>query len=106
MSATLTEEEFSKHVNTTFHVKFADGQIDLELDQVKGYRNKAVEREGMERFSAYFQGPAERQLPQHVYLLEHDQMGEFEIFLVPVSQSDRGFRYEAVFNYFKNSDAD
>ena len=106
MTATLTEEEFSKHVNTTFHVKFIDGQIDLELDEVKDYRNKAVEREGMERFSAYFQGPAQPQLPQHVYLIEHDQMGEFEIFLVPVSQSEHGFRYEAVFNYFKKSNED
>jgi len=101
MSATLTEEEFSKHVNTTFHVKFTDGQIDLVLDEVKGYRNKAVERQGMERFSAYFQGPSQPHLPQRVYLLDHDQMGEFEIFLVPLSQSELGFRYEAVFNYFK-----
>lgn len=101
MSATLTEEEFSKHVNTTFHVKFSDGQVDLDLDEVKGYRNKAVEREGMERFSLYFQGPSKPHLPQHAYLLQHDQMGEFEIFLVPVSQDQRGFRYEAVFNYFK-----
>lgn len=100
MTATLTEEEFSKHVKTTFHVKFTDGQIDLELDEVKGYRNKAVERQGMERFSAFFQGPAQPLLPQHVYLMEHDQMGEFEIFLVPVSQDERGLRYEAVFNYF------
>ena len=105
MTATLTEEEFSKHVNTTFHVKFTDGQLDLELDEVKGYRNKAVERQGMERFSAFFQGgPSQPLLPQHVYFMEHDQMGEFEIFLVPVSQSERGFRYEAVFNYFKNSE--
>jgi hypothetical protein len=101
MTATLTEEEFSRHVKTTFHVKLSDGQVDLELDEVKGYRNKAVEREGMERFSVYFQGPSEPQLQQHVYLLEHDQMGEFEIFLVPVSRNDGGFRYEAVFNYFK-----
>jgi hypothetical protein len=101
MTATLTEEEFSKHVKTTFHVKFPDGQIDLELDEVRGYRNKAVEREGMERFSLYFQGPSSPPLPQHVYLFEHDQMGEFEIFLVPLSQSELGFRYEAVFNYFK-----
>ncbi len=102
MTATLTEEEFSRYLNTTFRVKFTDGQVDLELDEVRAYRNKAVEREGMERFSVYFQGPSEPHLPQRVYLMQHDQMGEFEIFLVPVSRSERGFRYEAVFNYFKS----
>jgi hypothetical protein len=101
MTATLTEEEFSQHVKTAFQVKFNDGQLELELDEVRGYRNKAVEREGMERFSVYFQGPSETHLPQQVYQMQHDQMGEFEIFLVPVSQNERGFRYEAVFNYFK-----
>ena len=101
MTAPLTEKEFSQHLNTTFHVKFPDGQIDLELDEVKGYLSKHREREGMERFSAFFQGPLQPQLPQHLYTLEHDQMGEFDIFLVPIEQSERGFRYEAVFNYFK-----
>ena len=59
----------------------------------------------MERFSVYFKGPTRPFLPQKLYTLQHDQMGEFEIFLVPLSQNDQGFRYEAVFNYFKpNSD--
>jgi len=28
-------------------------------------------------------------------------MGEFDLFLVPIGEDDQGFRYEAVFNYFK-----
>jgi len=28
-------------------------------------------------------------------------MGAFDLFLVPVSRNESGFRYEAVFNYFK-----
>jgi hypothetical protein len=28
-------------------------------------------------------------------------MGEFEMFLVPIARNDAGFRYESVFNYFK-----
>jgi len=28
-------------------------------------------------------------------------MGQFEIFLVPISQNGQGFRYEAVCHYFK-----
>ena len=102
MPAVLTEEEFSKHVNTKFHARLdAEAELDLELTEVKGYRHKATEHEGMERFSVYFRGPEAPLLPQKTYTLQHAQMGEFEIFLVPLSPNDQGSRYEAVFNYFK-----
>jgi hypothetical protein len=100
MSAPLTETEFSKHVNTKFRV-VDEEPVELELTNVKGYLSKADEQTGMERFSAYFHGPAERYLEQKTYSFEHEQMGTFEIFLVPVSRDESGFRYEAVFNYFK-----
>ncbi|MEP6718494.1 MAG: hypothetical protein ABJB21_05085 [bacterium] len=104
MAAILTEDEFSKHVNTKFRLT-TDGehQIELELAEVKGYARKAEEHSGMERFSVFFDGPGDVQLPQGLYSLKHDQMGEFEIFLVPIARDERGFRYEAVFNYFKDS---
>lgn len=102
MAAVLTEEEFSKHVNTTFRARLdAEAEVDLELAEVKGYKNKAIEQKGMERFSVFFKGPEAPRLPQKTYTLRHDQMGEFEIFLVPLSPNDQGCRYEAVFNYFK-----
>jgi len=100
MSAQLTEAEFSKHVNTKFRVA-VEPPIDLELTEVKGYLGKEHEQTGMERFSAFFRGPGDRYLEQKVYSLEHEQMGAFELFLVPVSQDQSGLRYEAVFNYFK-----
>lgn len=100
MSVQLTEAEFSKHVNTKFHVA-VEPPLELELTDVKGYLTKPNEQTGMERFSAFFKGPGDRYLEQKVYALEHEQMGAFELFLVPVSQDQSGFRYEAVFNYFK-----
>ena len=51
MPASLTEEEFSKHVNTTFRARLdAECEVDLELADVKGYQTKATEQKGMERF--------------------------------------------------------
>jgi hypothetical protein len=100
MSAPLTEEEFSKHVNTKFRVT-GEQPIELELDGVKSYLSRENEQTGMERFSVFFHGPRQPFLPQRVYTLEHDRMGVFELFLVPVSGDENGFRYEAVFNYFK-----
>ena len=100
MTAELTEKEFSKHVNTKFRV-VSDEPIELELTEVKGYLGHANEQTGMERFSAFFRGPADRFLAQQTYSIEHEQMGAFELFLVPLSRDESGFRYEAVFNYFK-----
>jgi len=103
MSSILTEAEFSKHVNTKFRVAGAQ-PLELELEEVKGYLSKAHEQQGMERFSAFFRGPRDPLMRQSVYTLEHEGMGTFELFLVPISQDEQGSRYEAVFNYFKPSE--
>lgn len=98
MAANLTEEEFSKHLDTNFRIA-GEEPVDLTLTDVKGYSSQAHEQTGMERFSAFFH--ADRYLAQSVYSLEHEAMGAFELFLVPIAKDEKGFRYEAVFNYYK-----
>jgi len=100
MDIQLTEAEFSKHVNTKFRVA-VEPPVELELTEVKSYLSKEHEETGMERFSVYFLGPGDRFLSQRTYSFEHEQMGNFDLFLVPVKQGQDGFRYEAVFNYYK-----
>jgi hypothetical protein len=97
----LTEKEFAKHLNTNFDTSVDGRPISLQLVEVKGYLPKENEQKGMERFSLFFNGPPDIRLPQNIYELRHAQMGEFEIFLVPVSGDEKSFRYEAVFNYYK-----
>ena len=99
MSAPLTEKEFSKHLNTKF-ITTTEPPLEFELTQIKGYLGGANEETGMERFSLFFYGPGNR-LPQGIYPVEHEAMGAFELFLVPVGQSEGGYQYEAVFNYYK-----
>jgi len=41
-------------------------------------------------------------LPQGIYGLSHERMGDFDLFLVPISREELGFRYEAVFNFQVN----
>jgi len=101
MPVNLTEAEFSKHVGSKFLIKLEPQALELELVEVKGYLPQENEQAGMERFSVFFDGPGHARLPQRLYPLEHELMGEFEIFLVPISGDERGFRYEAVFNYFR-----
>jgi hypothetical protein len=101
MSANLTHDEFSKHVGTQFQIALGEREVGLKLAEVKAYMPLANEQAGMERFSVFFEGPGDAMLPQKTYQLQHEQMGEIDLFLVPISGDERGFRYEAVFNYYK-----
>ena len=105
MSAQPTEEDFRQHLGTKFKVRVeAPRPIELELEEVKGYRAGANEPGGMERFSLFFCGPDDLMLPQGIFVLEHPSMGELLLFIVPVGRDDRGFRYEVVFNYYREGD--
>ena len=104
MPADLSEEEFSKHVNTPFRLSLdPEVPVDLELVEVKGYLKNPGDQDGMERFSLIFKGPAKPLLSQRLYSLNHDGMGALDIFLVPIQPESDGARYEAVYNFFKNS---
>ena len=102
MSEMQTEAEFTKNVNTKFRVMVeAPVPIELTLVSVTPRRIEPHEQEGMERFSAMFMGPREIFLPQQTYRVSHPEMGEFDIFLVALGQEPEGFRYEAVYNYYR-----
>jgi hypothetical protein len=102
MSANLTEAEFSKHIGASFHTSVGEREIAFTLAEVKGYLPSETEQSGMERFSIFFDGPGDVRLPQMTYHLRHPAMGEFDLFLVPIGGDEKGFRYEAVFNYYKS----
>lgn len=102
MSDKQTEGEFAKHVNTKFRIKAdAPQPIELTLVAVTPRRIQPNEEAGMERFSAVFMGPLEVFLPQQTYSVTHPEMGEFDIFLVAIGQESDGFKYEAVYNYYR-----
>ena len=97
----LTEQEFSRHLNSKFQLGLPDRTLELELVEVKAYMPGVNEQAGMERFSVYFDGPPDHRLPQKLYHLEHAAMRDLDLFLVPVAGDEKKVRYEAVFNYFK-----
>ena len=56
----------------------------------------------MELFSLQFRGPFRPRLDQQTHRLEHEKLGEFEIFLTPISADQQsGTIYEAVFHRFR-----
>ena len=96
-------ESFSRHLNTKFRVKLESNEpVELELVEVAVRNTEPNEQAGMERFSTFFYGPANYLLPQQTYELAHHEMGEMYLFIVPIGQDQRGIRYEAVFNLFKD----
>jgi hypothetical protein len=54
--------------------------------------------EGRLPFSIVFLGPLEPVLPQRIYRFEHEALGTFELFIVPIGPDESGMRYEAVFS--------
>ena len=96
-------EHFSQHLNTKFRVNVdSPAPVELELVEVTLRPNEPNEQADMERFSIFFHGPGNFFLPQQTYEVAHPNMGEFAIFLVAIGQDQAGFRYEAVFNRFKD----
>lgn len=102
MAARPTAEDFRQHVGTRFGVRLDTPRpVELELTEVADYNPQASEAANMERFSLFFQGPGDIMLNQGTFTLEHPSMGELMLFMVPIGRDPEGFRYEVVFNYFK-----
>ena len=98
----FSAETFSHHVNTKFMVNVdSPNKVELELVEVAVRKSEPNEQKGMERFSTFFYGPPNFILPQQTYDLVHPELGELQIFLAPIAQDERGTKYEAVFNRFK-----
>lgn len=95
MEASLTHEAFSRNANSKFQVQI-DQDTNVELELIEVSELKLYPRQ--EEFTLVFRGPLDMFLGQGVRFLKHDQMGEFELFIVPVKQDEQGFHYEAVFN--------
>lgn len=81
-----------------------DATFELELAEVTEVAGGAA---GTSRnpFSVLFHGPLEPVLPQGIYRLEHESLGELQLFIVPIGPDEpsapdkrpTAMRYEAVF---------
>lgn len=102
----LREELFAENVKTKFRVAAEGGrEVELELTEVASYRSNDGDQKGLERFSAFFEGPADPFIGQGTFTFEHERMGSFLLFITPIAKTDRGVRYEAVVNRMKNSES-
>lgn len=86
-------------VGSTFRIMQADGSpIELRLASVVPLMDKATNpRLKRKAFSIFFRGPGDTFLPQMMYTMHHETLGESQMFIVPVGRNEEGFEYEAVF---------
>ena len=97
---TFTVETFSGHLGDTFRVYPGDSSpLDVELISATGLGEGAGRGASGRRqpFSIVFRGPGDVPLPQRIYPMEHDRIGSFDLFLVPIGPDEKGLRYEVIF---------
>ncbi len=95
MPERLTHGAFAKQLQTRFRIRW-EGAPDLTivLADVSPLQTSPYH----EQFAIVFRGPLEVPLEQQIYRLEHDAMGAFDLFLVPIGRDQHGYSYEAVFS--------
>jgi hypothetical protein len=95
----LCYEDFADKVGHVFPIGDSDvPQIPLtlaEAELLNAYRTLPGSRTP---FSLIFVARDPRVLPQRIYRLEHDDLGELDIFLVPIGKTADGVSYQAMFN--------
>lgn len=83
----------------TFTLQHPHGAIPAKLVVVESLTARGPkERARREQFSLIFETQRGEPLPQGTYQLEHQSLGQFPLFLVPVGRGKKGVELEAVVN--------
>lgn len=103
MSKLPPQSQFEAHLGEDFRLHAGPEEaFAVTLIDVTGLRPKEPPQDGpapaRPTFSIVFRAPPDCRLAQRIYRLEHDEVGSFELFLVPIGPDRQGQRYEAVFN--------
>ena len=98
----LTIDAFQPRIGQTFRIRQPGGEIAAELIEARALgggpdRARAGASPRRVPFSLSFRTSLTTPLPQRIYEIAHDEMGSYEIFLVPVGPDGAGMVYEAIF---------
>lgn len=97
----LTHADFAGRVGDSFTVTAGDGAAP-PLELVEATESSEPGGQGPDgqtrmQFSLLFRGPTTPVLAQATYRLSHAELGDLDLFLVPVGIEPDGLRYQAVF---------
>jgi hypothetical protein len=109
----LTRSKFTPHLSESFLVRLNGEEIYLQLIEITDLKHASIKTSALSRkddasfkakldeesFTLLFRSMSEMLLPQNTRKLEHNTLGQIELFLVPLDQTDGPWHfYEAVFN--------
>jgi GNAT superfamily N-acetyltransferase len=97
MIDTLSKERFVGMVGSRFSASRDDiNSFEIDLVDIVDHGSTVSQAQ----FSLMFVGRADAPALQGVYTLQNEELGSFELFLVPVARDAQGLHYEAVVNRF------
>jgi len=99
----LNAQIFREQLHTKFKVHIGEAEpMVLELQEVEERDSSPA----LELFALHFVGPFSPRLIQRTHRLEHEKLGDFEIFLTAIAADpQQGTTYESVFHRFRNKSA-
>jgi hypothetical protein len=95
----LNSKVFAECLHSSFQIAIPGGSpLTVELSEVTE-RNDSPK---LEQFYVIFHSSGGEYLPQAMYTLKHEKLGDIELFLTPIGPSaGSGANYQAVFNRFR-----
>ena len=93
--ATLKKSSFDPYLNGKFQVQTPSaGIVEVELIEITDHSQANIEN-----FSVIFKGPLEKPFVQRIYKVIHPELGELDLFLVPITYGKMdAMYYQAVFS--------
>jgi hypothetical protein len=93
----VTAETFAGRLGERFSMEL-DGGVEQDVELIELTRLGDQPTGGSRApFSIVFRGPAGPVAPQRIYRFRHAELGELELFVVPIGADGEGVRYEAIF---------
>ena len=100
MISAYTKAVFQEHLNEIFEIELANSEkLVLHLLEIKALGTQHLDKSENEAFALYFldkEHPSSF-LPQATYTLNHVQLGQLELFIVPMGPQKEGMLYEVIF---------
>lgn len=97
MLEVLQLQHFAGRVNETFHAALNEGDVEFVLVEATPLPH-GLPNPARAPFSLVFRNSSPLLFPQQMYRMRHEQVGSFDIFIVPVARDRDGFLYQAIFN--------
>ncbi len=88
----------AENLKTKFVVRDGVQTFELELYEVSELKTSQTIARVQERFSAIFRGPHDHLLQDKIYQMEHERLGQLELFISPVEEDENYYYYQAIFN--------